>query len=342
MRSFKVLLIVVAGLFILSGCAQLGIGGGSDRSGTLVVYTPNSEGLISAVVPAFEEQYGISVELIQAGTGELFARLRSESDAPIADVVWGGAYSIYAQNLDLFEPYVSPNNQYVVEAFRNSNGYTQPYVLDGSVLVVNRTLTAGMNIRGYMDLLNPDLFGRIATADPRSSSSAFAHLTNMLLAMGGYESEAAWQFVDDLFTNIDGNINPSSSGVFRSVADGEMMVGLSFEDPIIQLIADGADVDVVYMMEGTVFLGAEAAIIRGAGNIEYAQRFIDFIISHEIQEVFGTTTTNRPVRADVQMGDNMIPITQIHTIIEDYEFVMANREAIVERFDNIHVDILSR
>jgi len=327
---------------VLTGCAQLGIGGGSGGANTLVIYTPNSEGLINAVIPAFEERYGITVELIQAGTGELFARLRSEREAPIADVVWGGAYSIYAQNLDLFAPYVSPNNAYVVEAFRNSNGYTQPYVLDGSVLVVNRTLTAGMDIRGYQDLLNPALFGRIATADPRSSSSAFAHLTNMLLAMGGYESDAAWQFVDDLFTNIDGNINPSSSGVFRSVADGEMMVGLSFEDPIIQLISDGADVEVIYMAEGTVFLGAESAIIRGTSNMEYAQRFIDFIISHEIQEVFGTTTTNRPVRADVAMGDNMLPITQIHTIIEDYEFVMANREAIVERFDNIHVEILSR
>jgi len=342
LKKLTVLLLIIAGLFMFSACQQGGQSGSADTPGTLVIYTPNSEGLINAVIPAFEEQYGVNVELIQAGTGELFARLRSESEAPIADVVWVGAYSIYAQNLDLFEPYVSPNNQYVVEAFRNSNGHTQPYVLDGSVLVVNRTLTEGMNIRGYRDLLNPELFGRIATADPRSSSSAFAHLTNILLATGGYESEAAWQFVDDLFTNIDGRINPSSSGVFRSVADGEMMVGLSFEDPIIQLINDGADVDVIYMEEGTVFLGAESAIIRGANNLEMAQRFIDFIISHEIQEVFGTTTTNRPVRADVGMSDNMTPITEIYTIIEDYEFVMANREAIVQRFDEIFIEIESR
>ena len=338
MKNLKTLLLIVAGLFIFSACGQ----SGADTPGTLVVYTPNSEGLISSVIPAFEEQYGVTVELIQAGTGELFARLRSEADAPIADVVWGGAYSIYAQNLDLFEPYVSPNNEFVVEAFRNSNGRTQPYVLDGSVLVINRTLTEGMNIRGYRDLLNPELFARIATADPRSSSSAFAHLTNMLLAMGGYESEEAWQFVDDLFTNIDGRINPSSSGVFRSVADGEMAVGLSFEDPVIQLINDGADVDVVYMEEGTVFLGAESAIISGAGNLDMAQKFIDFIISREIQEVFGTTTTNRPVRADIQMSDTMMPITDIYTIIEDYQFVMGNREALVERFDTLFTEIESR
>jgi len=322
------------------GLALTGCDGDSGNN-TLVIYSPNSEGLINAVIPAFEERYGVTVELIQAGTGELFARLRSEAAAPVADVIWGGGYTIYAQNMDLFEPYVSPNNDYLIPAFRNTNGYTQPYVLDGSVIVVNRNLAAGMNIQGYADLLNPDLRGRIATADPRTSSSAFAHLTNMLLAMGGYDSEEAWQFVEELFDNIDGNINPSSGGVFRSVADGEMIAGLSWEDPVVQIISDGAEVDIIYMAEGTVFLGAESAIIRGANNVEYAQRFIDFIISHEIQEIFGTTTTNRPVRADVAMSDHMIPMANIFTIYEDYDFVLINREDLVQRFDDIWVNLQS-
>jgi len=336
-------LALLLALVLLVGVALTGCGGGGGGGGnnTLVIYSPNSEGLVNAVIPAFEERYGVTVELIQAGTGELFARLRSEAAAPVADVVWGGGYTIYAQNMDLFEPYVSPNNDDLIPAFRNTNGYTQPYVLDGSVLVVNRNLAADMNIQGYADLLNPELRGRIATADPRTSSSAFAHLTNMLLAMGGYDSDEAWAFVEALFDNIDGNINPSSSGVFRSVADGEMIAGLSFEDPVVQIIDDGADVDIIYMAEGTVFLGAEAAIIRDANNIEYAQKFIDFIISHEIQEVFATTTTNRPVRADVTMSDNMLPMSDIFTIYEDYDFVLENREALVQKFDDIWVSLQS-
>ncbi len=35
-----------------------------------------------------------------------------------------------------------------------------------------------MNIEGYNDLLKPELKGKIATADPANSSSAFAQLTN--------------------------------------------------------------------------------------------------------------------------------------------------------------------
>jgi len=37
---------------------------------SLVVYSPNSEGLLNAVVPLFEEMYGVKVEVVSAGTGE--------------------------------------------------------------------------------------------------------------------------------------------------------------------------------------------------------------------------------------------------------------------------------
>ncbi|MCQ4833539.1 iron ABC transporter substrate-binding protein, partial [Hungatella sp. SL.1.14] len=39
------------------------------------------------------------------------------------------------------------------------------------------------------------------------------------------------KYVEDLFTNIDGKIIESSSGVYKGVADGEYLVGLSYEDP---------------------------------------------------------------------------------------------------------------
>ncbi|CTN24805.1 iron ABC transporter substrate-binding protein [Streptococcus pneumoniae] len=48
-----------------------------------------------------------------------------------------------------------------------------------------------MNIEGYNDLLKPELKEKIATADPANSSSAFAQLTNMLQAQGGYKDDKA-------------------------------------------------------------------------------------------------------------------------------------------------------
>lgn len=315
--------------------------GGSEEGGSLVIYSPNSEGLINATIPAFEEKYDVTVELIQAGTGELFTKLESEKDSPVADIIFGGGYAQYSMSTDLFEEYVSSENENVISDYQNESGFYTPYTLDGSVLVVNPDLVGDMEITSYEDLLNPELKGKIASGDAANSSSSFAQLTNMLLAKGGYESDEAWQYVEDLYTNIDGKISSSSSNVYKTVADGEMAVGLSYEDPVAKLINDGANVEIVYPEEGVVFLPASAAIIKGTSNRDNAEKFIDFIISQEIQNVLATTTTNRPVREDVETSDSMAAFSDINSIQEDMDYVSENRENIIDRYTEIFIDIES-
>lgn len=318
--------------------------GGSETAqtgGELVVYSPNSEGLINATIPLFEEKYGISVEVIQAGTGELVKRIESEKNDPYADVLFGGSWSQMYDNEDLWEPYVSPNNENVVDAYKNECGFITSNVLDGSVLIVNTDLIGDIEIKGYEDLLNPELKGKIATADPANSSSAFAHLTNMLLAMGGYEDEGAWEYVEKLFENIDGKICESSSGVYKGVADGEYVVGLSYEDPCAQLVKDGAPVEIVYMEEGTVYLPASATIVKGARNMDNAKLFMDFILSEEVQNIWGSTLTNRPVMKDAQTSDYMIPLADIKVIEEDIPYVSQHKQEIVDHYTEIFTDLQS-
>lgn len=314
----------------------------SKSSDKLVVYSPNSEGLINATIPAFEEKYGIKVELIQAGTGELFKKIESESSKPVADIVFGGSYTQYAQHPELFEKYTAKDNDKVIKDYQNTTGYSTPYTLDGSVLIINPDLTKGIKIKGYKDLLNPELKGKIATADPANSSSAFAQLTNMLQATGGYDKDASWDYVKDLFTLVDGKINSSSSNVYKAVADGEMAVGLSYEDPSVKLLNDGANIKVIYPSEGSVFLPASAAIIKKAPNKPNAQKFIDFIVSKEAQDALGTETTNRPVRKDAKVSKNMKPLKDIKTITEDYDYVIKHKDEIVKHYSDIFVDIQSK
>ena len=207
---------------------------------------------------------------------------------------------------------------------------------------VNEKTNGDIKIEGYEDLLNPALKGKIATADPANSSSAFAHLTNMLLAMGGYEDDKAWQYVHDLFENVDGKICESSSGVYKGVADGEYVVGLSYEDPCAQLVLDGAPVKIVYMKEGTVFLPASATIIKGAKNMDNAKLFIDFILSEEVQNIWGSTLTNRPVMKDAATNDAMTPMADINVIEEDIPYVSAHKSELVDKYTEIFTDLQSK
>jgi iron(III) transport system substrate-binding protein len=121
-----------------------------------------------------------------------------------------------------------------------------------------------------------------------------------------------------------------------------MAVGLSYEDPVVKLINDGANVKIVYPQEGTVFLPAGSAIVKNAKNMDNAKKFIDFIVSKDTQNVLATTTTNRPVRDDVKTSENMLPLSDIKSITEDYDYVNKHKDEIVQKYNEIFVDTQSK
>jgi iron(III) transport system substrate-binding protein len=203
-------------------------------------------------------------------------------------------------------------------------------------LLVNKDLIGDIKIEGYKDLLNPALKGKIAMGDPSNSSSAFAQLTNILLAMGGdYTNAAGWDYVKNLLAILNRKILNSSSAVHKGVADGEYIVGLTYEDPSAAYVRDGAPVEVIYMKEGVVYLSPGAAILKGAKNIENAKKFMDFLTSKKAQDIIGTKLTVRPVRADAKLGSYMKPIDQIKVIQEDVIYVQQHKNEIVEKYKAI-------
>ena len=329
----------------LSGCSspiEAETSTEKDSDNTLVVYSPNPEDLIEETIPAFEEKYGIKVDLVQASTGELFKKAEAEKESPVADVIFGGSYALFSSNEKLFEPYISQENDQIIPEYQNKTGFYTPYTLDVSVIIANSALTKDIKIEGYNDLLNPKLKGKIATADPSNASSAFAQLTNMLVDQGGYENEQAWTYVKNLFTLVDGKIASSSSNVYKAVADGEMAVGLTYEDPALKLLNDGVDVKVIYPKEGTVFLPGNAAIVKNAKHMENAKKFIDFLLSQEIQDKLGTETTIRPIRKNAKTNKNMKAMTEINVATEDSDYVIKNKSAILKKYNDIFTDIQSK
>jgi iron(III) transport system substrate-binding protein len=327
----------VLGLVLTALCGTAFAGGGKEagQGGKLVIYSPNTETLVNAIIPAFEKATGVTVDIISAGTGECWKRIESERNNPIADIIWGG--QVQNANLDLLEAYTSVHNSEVLPQFRNATGKLTPYCLDGSVLLVNKDLIGNIKVEGYADLLNPALKGKMIMGDPTNSSSAFAQLTNILFDMGGgdYLADAGWDFLRQLEIQLEGKIAQSSSAVHRGVAEGEYTVGLTYEDPSTSYLRDGAPVKVVYMKEGVSFLPATSGIIKNCKNMENARKFIDFITSKEAQDIIGTHLTVRPVRDDAKLGAHMTPFKEINLIDEEPNALTAARAQILERYKQL-------
>lgn len=304
---------------------------------TLVVYTPNEEGMLNSLIPVFEQKTGVTVQLITAGTGELYQRIRSEAASPQGDVLFGGGAAQANANIDLWGEYTSSEDAGMVEAGKNTTGSVTPYQADGSNLLVNKDEAAAANvtIASYADLLKPELKGKIAYGDPTASSSAFAQLTNMLKAVGGdYESDKGWDFVKALVTQLDGVTIGSSSQVAKDVAAGEYIVGLTYEPLSLNFVKSGAPVEIVYPAEGAAFLPATIQLIKGGPNPAAGKAFIDFVISQEGQTIIAEQTAGRPLRDGVTKPG--IPaLADIPTVTEDGAYVAQHRDDIVAKYKAI-------
>ena len=338
-RKLLLGLLVSLSMVALTACGT----GDTELGGTLVVYSPNSDGEIDGLLYYWGETRGVQIELVSAGTGEVLSRLTAEKDNPQADIQFGGMnLGVWTTNKDLYQRYVAEGDELLPAGYQNTTGFFTNYLLSGSNLLVNTDLEAelGMTITSYADLLDPRLKGRIAMGNPSASSSAFAQLTNMLVVMGdgSYEDDAAWDYIEEFMQNLaepggSPKILGSSSAIFRNTAAGEYVVGVTYEDPSVQLLTDGAtNVRVVYPSEGAVWLPSATAIIAGAPNLANAQAFIDFLISDEGQEIVASLT-NRPVNINIpNTNPNMLPFSQINLAFDNIQYTADNRTKLQQRW----------
>ncbi|MDR2504477.1 MAG: extracellular solute-binding protein [Oscillospiraceae bacterium] len=326
---------------LLAAILCLGLSSFALADGELIIVSPNSDGLLS-VIPLFEAKTGVKVTVESMGSGDAMKRIASETENPTFDLMYGGSLSPFFANKDLFQDYLSPEDAGLIPEYQNKLGFCTSYTVDGSVLLVNTELLAelGIEINGYADLLQPELKDKIVSADPSASSSAFCQLTNMLLAMGGYESDEAWQYVADLFKNINGKVVSSSSSVYKGVYNGEYVVGLTYEDPCVTFLKDGAtNIKIVYPIEGTVFLPAQIGIVKNAKNADNAKLFVDYMLSEEAQVFLAENTTSRPIRPVDAGNEWMTPLGDIKLIFEDSEYVMEHTPEIKEKIQEIMMEI---
>jgi len=318
----------------------------SDQiGGNLVLYTPNEQNMLDALIPVFESDTGISVSEVTAGTGELYTRIQNEAANPQGDVLFGGGVAQAMSNQNLWETYVGANDSGMTDLGKNVGGFSTPYQADGSNLLINTDKVGDLKITGYADLLNPALKGKIAFGDPANSSSAFAQLTNMLAAMGGqssmdanYTSDAAWDYVTKLLQQTGGQAIGSSNAVAQSLADGEYIAALTYEPLSENFVKAGSPVQIVYPVEGAVFLPSGVEIIKGAKNMDQAKAFCDWIQSEEAQQIIADQTSGRPLRSGIAK-EGVPLLSDIKTLTEDSTYVSANRDAIVAHYQQILASI---
>lgn len=322
--------VLTAGVLIVLAAALTDCGSAEQQSAaddrTVVVYNCNTEDWTAPIAKEFQEQTGIRIQLVAGSSGELMARVRTEKEDPRGDVIWGGSADAYAALEPYLEPYESPEKAAIDPDFVREDNAFYNVTMNPYVIAYNTDLVSEADApQGWRDLLCPKFRGRIALADPVKSSSAYAVLFTMTDVLG----DAA--VIGQLADHLDGRVADGSAAQIKALADGEYAVTATFEAAAMKYVAGGAHMKIVYPKEGTEISSGGIGIIRNAKHTENAKKFLDFVMSKQVHERFGTYE-RRSTRADVSGPKNLWPMSEIPSTRFDTQRAVAYRDELLSKW----------
>ena len=307
-------------------------------SGELILYTTVKDAHYDITIGKFNELYpNIKVYSTYGGAGDCKARIQAEASNPQADAMFGGLqYADLDAYGQYFEEYVSVNDDKMQEGYSNTSGKLTFHDIQIPCLIVNDALEAelGIKVTGWNSLLDPKLYGKVVTANPTASSSAWNNLQCLLTDFGGWDSDAAWDYIAALMQNGLVVVN-SSSVPAKSTFAGEYVVGLTYEPQVVKII-DGGDTSahMVFWEEGTTSVGFASAMIKGAKYLENAKLFMDCLQSDAGQQTYLDAAARPASTTKLEGGSpTMVDLDTINVKVADTEALAAHKAEICDKWN---------
>ena len=299
----------------------------------VTVYTAVPQIFIDELVPMFEKQTGINVEIIKAGSGELLNRLTAEAARPMADVLWSVDSSVVDFNPTLFEAYAPAGTDALLEGISDSEK-ASPFSAVVMAFIVNESKLDGLPIpQSWLELSDPKYDDYISSAKANRSGSSYIQLATVLQ---GYGEERGWEIYKGLLANYV--LSDSSGAVPRFVNDGELAIGVTLEDAVLRFIQGGGPVQIVYPSDGTAFHADAMALVAGAPNESNGKAFLDFMMSVEAQTIVAEQG-RRSVRGDVPSNPALVPANELIKVDYNNAWAAENRKRIVSAWEDMLLDV---
>lgn len=313
----------------------------TEPSGVVTVYVAHNADQYNTVIQEFQELYDIEVLAVSLGGGDALQRVAAEAENPQCDVVWGPTTDSLEAYKDYFQPFESSYADAIPQSINDPDHLWTAESQQPSVLMYNKDLVSEDNVpKTWEDLLDPQWEGKIASANPGSSSSAYTILCTAIMSTSKNKNyDEGWAYVEKLAKNII--ISGGSSSVYKGVADGEYPLGLTLEQlAYVYVSADPEKTGMVYLENGTSNAPDGFAMVKDCPNPENAKIFMDFLLSKECQQIMSDQFGRRTVRTDVDQPAGLPSLEEIGCIDYDFEWA-GNKADVVSRWDEIAVNVIS-
>ena len=336
---FLCLLIVITSTALYAG------GSKEKENDSVVVYAALDEKTANDLCSAFEVKTGIKAEIAlqieQAGS--ITGRIKTEAGTPRADVFIGGNSNYHTDlaNNNLLEAYKSPIIDEVgisTDFMDASNLWTGWYL--GALCMTYNTERYEKEIAPqgieapskWSDLLNPVYKGEVIASNPATTGGAYLMMAAQIFRLGS--EDKGFEFIEQLHPNV-AQYTKGGNGSIPLVSQGEAIVGFSWgHDTLKQKIQGDLPITIVFPEDTGFEIGA-ASIIKGAPNLDNAQKFIDFLLSAEAGKINATNGYRYPVRTGVELPTGVPAFEELDFAEWDLELAAKNTDAWKKKWASI-------
>jgi len=256
----------------------------------LVLYCSPQIEWCNLMVEAFEKETGIDVAMTRKSSGETFAQIKAEESNPRGDIWWGGTGDPHLQaaeeglTAEYKSPLLSELHPWAVNQAEQADNKTVAIYTGALGIGYNTELLAEKGLPApecWEDLTKEEYRGEIQIANPNSSGTSYTTLATLVQIFG--EEEAF-----DLLKKMHANVNQytkSGSAPIKAAARGETTIGITFMHDMVTQVVQGFPIAIVAPCEGTGYEIGSMSIIKGGPNPESAQKYYDFALQPEVQEL---------------------------------------------------------
>lgn len=281
-RQFLAGTMAAASVSVLPGCRRAA--GDKPYSGRTLKVFNWSDYIAAELIPEFERQTGARVVYDNyAADSELEARLATGGDA--YDVVFPSDRSMPALlrkgllreiELDRLSNFQHLDERFLKTPFDPENRYTVPYFW-GTVAVGIRTDRVTGPVAGFEVLLDERYRGRITVLDDPEHVVA-ALLAHLGLPLNSVEPQHLARVQELLVTQKPLIQAYTSDGYKERLIGGQAWAAMGWSGDLRQAADESPQVKVVVPQTGTVIWLDSMALPRGAGQIDLAYAFLDFLL----------------------------------------------------------------
>ena len=302
------------------------------REGKVSLYTSAPIAAAQKVVAAFEQKFGIKVELFRSGGTEILRRFMTERDAGRigADVLVTSdpAAAIDFAAKGLFVPFKPAGFEQVPSDLNDPAGnyIAQRVSLIAIYARTDRVAAADMP-KTWDDLTRPQYKGKLVMTDP-SFTSLQVSVIAMLSKLRG------WDYYEQLNRN-DVLIVPSNEQAINLLKSGERSIAAGADAQYAnEARLAGHPIQNIFPADGTFAIPAVTAVVRGAAHPNAAKLLAEYHLSLEAQRLWPADGIYA-ARTDVDPPAGSPAIATVKVLPMDFPYIQRATPAVKKKFHEI-------